>query len=268
MSDASTVEDHEHVRVERVEDVGRIVMDRPERHNAMDRPMAAALRDAAVELAEDDGVRCIVLTGAGAAFNTGADLSTLSGDASDGRRLRSIATDLHTAVATLATAPKPAVTGVDGVAAGGGFGLALSGDIVVVSESARFEYTYPRIGLSGDGGSTYFLPRIVGYRRAREIVLQDDPIDPEEAVEAGLATELVPDDEFEDRLAAVAADLAEGPTRAHGAVKRLLDRSNSRDLPTQLAAESDSLTNLTRTDDYARGLAAFFEDGSPDFEGN
>ena len=270
-SDASEDRDgtgnREHVRVEHVEDVGRIVMDRPGRHNAMNREMVGELREAAVDLAEDDGVRCIVLTGTGGTFNTGADLSVLAGDASDSRRLRGIAARLHGAVAALAEAPKPVVTGVNGVAAGGGFGLSLSGDVVVVSEDARFEYTYPRIGLSGDGGSTFFLPRLVGHRRAREIALLDEPIPPDRAVEMGLATEVVPDAEFEDRLATVAAGLADGPTRAHAAVKRLLNRSYGRDLRTQLAAETDALTGLTSTADYARGHEAFFGEESPEFEG-
>lgn len=259
--------ENDHVRTERVDGVGRIVMDRPGSLNSMDREMAEALRTATVEFAEDDAVRCILLTGTGDAFNTGADVSTLSGDPSDARRLRAIATHLHTAIGHVAGAPKPAVTGLNGVAAGGGFGLALSGDLVVASESARLEFAYPRIGLSGDGGATYFLPRLVGRRRAREIALLDEPISADRAVELGLATEVVPDGEFEDRLAAVATDLAAGPTRAHAEVKRLLDRSHARDLRSQLAAETDSLARLTRTDDYARGIEAFPTDESPEFDG-
>jgi len=257
----------EHVRIERVEEVGRIVMDRPETHNALNRTMAARLRDATIELVEDDGIRCIVLTGTNGAFNTGADLRVLEGDPSDSRTLREIATSLHTAIAAVANAPKPAVTGLNGVAAGGGFGLAMSGDVVVATESARLEFAYPKIGLSGDGGSTYFLPRLVGHRRAREIALLDEPIPAAQAVKMGLATEVVPDDEFEDRLAAVAAGLAAGPTRAQADVKRLMNRSYSREMRTQLAAETDSLTRLTNTDDYARGIEAFGTDESAEFQG-
>ncbi len=255
------------VRVERTNGVGRIVMDRPDRHNAMDAPMATALRDAVLDLSEDDAVRAVVLTGTDGAFNTGADLSVLSGTPEDGRRLRGIATPLHTAVAGLVTADKPVVTAVNGVAAGGGFGLALSGDIVLVSDAARFEYAYTRLGVSGDGGSTFFLPRLVGGRRAREIVLLDEPIDAERAVADGLATEVVPDGEFSARTAEVAATLADGPTRAHAATKRLLARSFSRDLPTQLAAESDAIARLAATEDYAAGHAAFGTDEEPQFDG-
>jgi 2-(1,2-epoxy-1,2-dihydrophenyl)acetyl-CoA isomerase len=258
----------DHLRIERVDGVGRIVMDRPDAHNAMNEPMAAELRDATVELVEDDDVRCIVLTGVGGVFNTGADLSVLAGDPTDSRRLRGIATRLHGAVAHLASAPKPTVTGLNGVAAGGGFGLSLSCDLVVASEDARLEFAYPKIGLSGDGGSTYFLPRLVGHRRAREIALLDEPITAAEAESMGLVTEVAPEGEFEDRLAAVAASLADGPTRAQADVKRLLNRSFSRDLRSQLAAETDSLTRLTGTDDYAAGIGAFGGDEKPDFEGH
>jgi len=261
------MQEFEHLAVERVDGVGRIVMDRPDRHNAMDARMAAELRDATADLIEDDGVRAAVLTGTGAAFNTGADLSSFAGDATDGRDLRTVASRLHGAVRNLATAPMPTVTGVNGVAAGGGFGLALAADIVLVDAAARFEFAYPQLGLSGDGGSTFFLPRLVGHRRAREVALLDEPIPAEEAVEMGLATEAVESDAFEDRLAELAATLSEGPTRAYAESKRLLNRSYSRTLPAQLAAETDSVARLAGTDDYARGHAAFLGDGDPAFEG-
>ncbi len=258
-------DDPDHVTVERTGGVGRVVMDRPETNNAMDPRMARQVRDATMDLVEDDDVRCLVLTGTAGAFNTGADLTALAGDSSDGRRLRTIATRLHTTVAHLAGAPKPTITAVSGVAAGGGFGLALSGDLVVMADGARLEFAYPRIGLSGDGGSTYFLPHLVGYRRAREIALLDEPIGAERAVECGLATEAVPEEAFDDRVAELAADLADGPTRAQAEVKRLLDRQG--DLHSQMAAEVDSLARLARTGDYARGHAAFLAGEPADFEG-
>lgn len=261
--------DYEHVTVERVGDVGRIVMDRPERNNAMNRPMAREMRDAAVELVVDDGVRCIVLTGTGGVFNTGADLTTLEASPGDAAQLRQVAGRLHGAVSQLARAPKPVIAGVNGVAAGGGMGPALCADLVLMAESARFEFAYPRIGLSGDGGSTYYLPRLVGLRTAQEIALRDDPIPAEEAVELGLATEAVPDDDFEERLAEEAATLAGGPTLAYAATKGLLRQSFDRSLDEQLAAEAETIAGLTSTADYARGIEAFLgtEDDQAAFEG-
>ncbi|WP_266077974.1 enoyl-CoA hydratase/isomerase family protein [Haladaptatus caseinilyticus] len=254
----------EYLDIERVGDVARVTMNRPETHNAMHREMASELRTVTMNLHDDDS-RCIVLTGTDGVFNTGADLSVLSGDSDDARTLRKIASNLHRAIENLSRASKPVVTGVNGVAAGGGFGLALSGDLVLLAEDARLEFAYPRIGLTGDGGSTYFLPHLVGLRRAKEIALLDEPILPKEAVEMGLATEVT--DDFDARLAELAADLADGPTRAYGATKRLLNRGLGRDLPAQMASETDTIARMTTTTDYERGLDAFVSKGTPEFEG-
>jgi 2-(1,2-epoxy-1,2-dihydrophenyl)acetyl-CoA isomerase len=261
--------EYEHVDVTHAADgaVGRLTFDRPERNNAMSERAADELHRAAIDLVEDDGVRCIVLTGTGGTFNTGADLTTLSGDGSDAAIIRRIAGDLHGMVSQLARAPKPVVCGVNGVAAGGGVGPSLCGDIVLATESARFEFAYPRIGLSADGGSSYFLPRLVGLREAQRIALRDEPVGAEEAADIGLATEAVPDDEFEDRLAEEAARLAEGATRAHAATKGLLRTSFDRSLDEQLATEAETIAGLTATDDFARGLDAFLGDGDARFEG-
>lgn len=265
--EAGTGTGHEHVAVERVDGVGRVTLDRPEAFNSLDAATARDLRAAVTSLAEDDSVRCLVLGGNGPAFCSGADLGSFEGDETDRKRLDSVATPLHKAVETLATAPKPTVTAVDGVAAGGGLGLALAADVVLAHEDARFEFTYPRIGLSGDGGSTWFLPRLLGYRRAREFALLDEPIHAEEAERVGLVTETVPDGEFGERVDAVASELASGPTKAYATIKRLFARGEERELPAQLAAEKDAITRLAETDDYAAGYAAFFGDEEPEFEG-
>jgi 2-(1,2-epoxy-1,2-dihydrophenyl)acetyl-CoA isomerase len=261
--------EYEHVDVTHAADgaVGRLTFDRPERNNSMSERAADELHQAAIDLVEDDEVRCIVLTGTGGAFNTGADLTALSGDGSDAAIIRRIAGDLHGMVSQLARAPKPVVCGVNGVAAGGGVGPSLCGDIVLATESARFEFAYPRIGLSADGGSSYFLPRLVGLREAQRIAFRDEPVGAEEAVDIGLATEVVPDEEFEARLAEEAARLAEGPTLGHAATKGLLRTSFDRSLNEQLATEAETIAGLTATDDFARGLEAFLGDGEAEFEG-
>jgi 2-(1,2-epoxy-1,2-dihydrophenyl)acetyl-CoA isomerase len=259
--------DFESIELDRAGAVGRIAFDRPAAHNTLTEEMASELVEAAHELVSDDGVRCITVTGNGPVYNTGADLTTLAGDGRDEPRLRSLADGLHEFVSQLVRAPKPVVTGVNGVAAGGGLGPAICGDIVLVAESARFEFAYPRIGLSGDGGSTYFLPRLVGLRRAQELTLRDEPVGAEEAVEIGLATEVVPDDDLEERLASEADRLAAGPTKAYGATKRLLAESFDNSLDAQLAAEAETIAGLTDTTDFSRGHAAFQSDEAADFEG-
>ncbi|SNZ04346.1 2-(1,2-epoxy-1,2-dihydrophenyl)acetyl-CoA isomerase [Natronoarchaeum philippinense] len=260
--------DNDHVDVERDGAVGRVTMNRPAASNAVDELMAGGLRDAVIELTEsDDDVRCVVLTGTDGWFSTGADLTTLAGDETDGRRLRALASRIHAAVKHMATAPKPVIAGVNGTAAGAGFGLAMAADLVVVSADASFEFAYPRLGLSGDAGITYRLPELVGHRRAREIALLDEPIDAERAVEMGLATEAVSSASFENRVDDLASELASGPTRALGATKRLIENSHGRSFEEHLQAETDTIARLAGTDDYERGYDAFFEDHEPEFRG-
>ena len=258
---------NEFVSVERVEDVGRITLDRADAHNALDERMASDLRDAVVEVVENDDVRCVALTGSGGTFCTGADLGVLEGDESDASRLEAIANRLHAAIRHLVSAPKPVVTGINGVAAGGGFGLALSGDLVLVDESAHVEFAYPRIGLSADGGSTYFLPRIVGRRTAREILLRDEPVDAREAVSLGLATEVVPEGGLDGRLAEETTRLADGPTRAYADAEQLLEATYERSLQEQLDHETATISRLTATEDWTRGYEAFFGDEPASFVG-
>lgn len=255
------------VRVDREGAVATITLDRPRSNNSVDLATAEALRAAAVDLVADDDVRCIVTTGVGATFNTGADLSVLDGDATDEGTIRSLADRLHAYVSELARAPKPVVCGVNGVVAGGGIGPSMCGDVVLAAESARWEFAYPRVGLSADGGSSYFLPRLVGLRRAQEIAFRDEPVGAAEAAEIGLATEVVPDDAFDDRLAEEARRLADGPTRAYAQTRALLRTSFDRGLDEQLAAEAERIASLTRTDDFAEGVEAFFARRDPDFRG-
>lgn len=253
--------------IERTGGVATITLDDPESRNAFDLDAADELVDAATTLGTDPDVRCIVLTHSGNFFCTGADLTELSGDASDAPAIRQLAGRLHEAVIQFHQAPTPVVGGIDGIAAGAGFGLALAPDLLLLSEAARLEFAYPRIGLTGDCGSTSFLPRLVGLRAAKEIALLDEPIDAERARDLGIATEVVPQDAFDDRLEELTADLADGPTVALGNASRLLTGSFDRSLESQLAAETDTIGRAVQTTDYERGYAAFFGDGDPDFQG-
>lgn len=259
--------DTEHLSVSIEDGIGRVTIDRPGAFNAIDADTAETLQATLEALAADDDVRCLLLTGTEGVYCTGADLSTFDGDERDAETLESIATPLHGSIRAMTGAPKPVVAGVNGVAAGGGLGLALAADVVLVSAAARFEYAYPKIGLSGDGGATWFLPRLLGLRRAQAFALLDEPIDAEEAVERGLATEAVPADDFDERLAELASQLANGPTLAYAELKTLLRESATNTLDEQLADEKARITGLADTDDYAAGLRGFLEKESPTFEG-
>lgn len=256
------------VRIEQRDAVGWIVMDRPDAHNALSLTMAEELATAVDAVIDDASTRAVVLTGTGPSFNVGADLGELDGEASDGDHIGAVAERLHEAIAGLITARQPVVIGINGTAAGGGFGLALCGDIVVMAESATLSYAYPRIGLSGDGGATALLPGLVGHRRAREIALLDEPIDASTALADGLVTQVVADDELETTLERLATRLAGGPTAAYGTIKRLLREGAHRPFLEHLDEEATALVALTDTDDYRAGLGAFGSDESPTFTGN
>ncbi len=258
---------YETIEYIREDSVGWIVLDREDAHNSINETMSEELPDAAQKLASDDDVRCIAFAANGPTFNTGADLTMLSGDGSDEPLIRSLANGLHEFVSQLVRAPKPVVTGVTGVAAAGGLGPSICGDIVLAGESARFEFAHPRIGLSGDGGSTYFLPRLVGLRRAQEIAFRDEPIGAAEAVEIGLVTDVVADEDLRARLAGAASRLASGPTSGYAVTKRLLTESLDTPLDTQLADEAAEIARLTNTEDFSRGHAAFGGDETPGFVG-
>jgi 2-(1,2-epoxy-1,2-dihydrophenyl)acetyl-CoA isomerase len=261
--------DYDNTTVEREGGVARIVFDNEERRNALGLDAADELVDAAVSLGEDPGVRCIVLTHTGRFFGTGADLTRFDGHDPEGDAtlMRRLAGRLHEAVVRFHQNGTPVVGGIDGVAGGAGFSLALALDLLLVSEDARLDYAYPRVGLTGDGGSTFFLPRLVGLRTAKEIALLDEPISAAEAVEMGLANEVVPGEEFEDRLEEIAGELGSGPTHALGSVTRLMTASFDRSIEEQLAAETDAIARAARTEDFGRGLDAFFGDNEAEFTG-
>jgi 2-(1,2-epoxy-1,2-dihydrophenyl)acetyl-CoA isomerase len=260
-------ESFDHVDVDLDDGVAHVRLARPDAHNALDVDTAIDLKDALGAATSARDVRCVVLEGTGGTFCTGADLGAFAGDETDQRRLDAVATRLHAAVKALASSDVPTISAVNGVAAGGGFGLALASDLVLVHQDARFEYSYPRVGLSGDAGATWFLPRLVGMRRAREFLLLDEPVDADDAVDMGLATETVDADDWDDRVRDVATDVASGPTKAYATAKRLLNRSYERTLNTQLTAEKDAIARLATSDDYATGYDAFFSKEAPAFEG-
>lgn len=247
--------------------VGHVTIDSESRMNALNPEMGAELLDWASTFPFEDEIRCLTITAAGDAFGAGADLSRLSGDESDTPIVRKLASQLHDAVSHLHRAPVPIVIGVNGVAAGAGFSLALLGDIVLLSDAARMEYAYPRLGLTGDGGSTFLLPRLVGLRRAKEIVLRDEAIEPERAVELGLASEVVPADGLSEQVRETAADLAAGPTWAMAQTTRLLEESFDRGLESQMAAEAETIAGATQTEDYQRAYRAFFDKSDTEFVG-
>jgi 2-(1,2-epoxy-1,2-dihydrophenyl)acetyl-CoA isomerase len=242
---------------------------RPEAMNALDVPTKVALRDALATAAGDEGVRCVVLTGAGRAFCVGQDLrehARLLEGGSDA--LGSTVVEHYNPIAlTLATMPKPVVAAVNGVAAGAGAAFAFAADIRILAESAGFNLAFTGIGLSADSGSSWWLPRLVGAARAKELLLLPRTVGAREALDLGLATEVVADGDLADRTRELAQQLAAGPTVAYGAVRRAVAYSLAHPLEEALAHEGELMTLTGATADHRAAVAAFLAKEKPVFEG-
>jgi 2-(1,2-epoxy-1,2-dihydrophenyl)acetyl-CoA isomerase len=248
--------------------VGTITLNRPEAYNALNLTLAQEAFTAVLELDEDPNVRCIVVTGAGKAFCAGGDVKDFAENLPQiGVLLKELTTYVHGTVSRLVRSPKPLITGVNGVAAGAGLSLALSGDLVIAAESAGFTMAYSKIAATPDGSSSYFLPRLIGLRRALELYLTNRVLTAREALEWGLVTRVVPDAKFPEALRALAQELAQGPTLAFGAAKLLFHQSTHESLETQMELESQAIARSGHTEDFRAGVTAFAQKKTPTFKG-
>lgn len=260
---------YEALEYEVADAIAILTLNRPRAYNALDHALARDLHDAAIEADEDRGVRCIVVTGAGKAFCAGGDVPAFAANAERiGAYIKRLTTWLHGAISRLARSPKPVVMAVNGAAAGAGMSLALAGDLVVAAESARFTLAYSKIGAAPDGSSTYFLPRLVGYRRAMELYVSNRVLDAHEAFEWGLVNRVLPDAAFQTEVAQLARELAEGPTAAIGHAKQLFHQSTQESLETQMELEAQAIAASSHTEDFRAGVDAFVKKlGKPEFRG-
>ena len=249
--------------------VATLRLNRPDKGNAIDESMAADLAEAATQIAERSDVRAVLIAGSGPNFTVGGDLSLFAGTAREQlpNRLRRMIDSYHLAIERLTSIDAPVVAAVRGGAGGGGLGLLYVADIVVAADDARFALGYGALGLTADGGNTWFLPRMVGMRRAQELFLLNRRLTAQEALDFGLVSRLAPDDAVESEAATLAAKLAAGPTRAFGAVRRMLRQSFETGLSDQLDAEKESIVEASRTGDAQEGIAAFAAKRHPQFRG-
>jgi 2-(1,2-epoxy-1,2-dihydrophenyl)acetyl-CoA isomerase len=250
--------------------VATITLDRPDVLNAVNDEMGTQLLRAVERASADDGIRCMIVTGAGRAFSSGEDLGALSDHyrKHHAPNLGHILTDRYNPlIRSIRGAAKPVVAAVNGVAAGAGASLALACDFRIASEHASFVLAFVKVGLVPDSGALWFLARIVGAARAWDLAATGRPVGAEEALELGLVHKVVPAAQLEDVVHSLAADLASGPTRAYALTKSLINGATERPLDEQLDLEVDAQAEAGRTKDHVEGVQAFLERRPPTFTG-
>ena len=250
--------------------VAVITLNRPAALNALTTEMAREFKSAIGE-ARERGARAIVLTGAGRAFCAGGDLREMRQVAEREGRIEAFFNEplglLNECILLLQQVPLPVIAAVNGPASGGGCNLALACDIVIAAESARFNQAFIKVGLSPDCGGTYVLPRLVGLKRAAELMMTGDQVDAGSAAEMGMINRVVADSELMDTALGLASRLANAPTAAIAKIKRLLAESATNSLDAQLEAERQAQIESGQTQDFLEGIAAFIEKRPPRFAG-
>ncbi|HEY2115279.1 MAG TPA: enoyl-CoA hydratase-related protein [Candidatus Angelobacter sp.] len=247
--------------------VAHVTLNRPQAGNALDLEMAKELASVALECENNREVRAVLLSGAGKSFCAGGDVKVFAAQQQLPRYLREITSYLHLAVSRFARLDAPVIAAVHGPAAGGGFSLAISCDLVLAAESATFLMAYSKIGMAPDGGSTYFLPRLIGLKRAMELTLTNRALSAAEARDWGIVTEVVAPELLAARAEEFARLLAQGPTGAFGSAKRLLHCGWNQSLETQMELESRAIAEAGGSADGQEGIRAFVEKRKARFNG-
>ncbi len=251
-----------------VNGVATITINRPDAANAMSPQCAREFSEVAIICDDDPDVRAVVLTGAGKMFCAGGDLGAfVSAGMGAKSLLKQMAGDLHMGLSRLARSTAPVIAAVNGTAAGAGFSLVMAADLAIAAESAVFTMAYTNAGLSPDGSSTFYMPRKIGDRRARELMLTNRVLKAPEALQWGIVNQVVADDEVVAQATKLAEKFASGPTLAYGAVKSLLNGSFDQTLESQMELEARAIADLVVTEDGQEGINAFVDKRKPEFHG-
>jgi len=248
--------------------VATLTFNRPHVFNAMDAEMMSQFRAAAERVQRDTGVRALVLRGEGRAFISGGDVALFHQHIEElPEAIVRWGRDMHFAVLALRRMAKPVLASVQGACAGAGFSILCAADLAVAADSARFSLAYANIGASPDGGSSHFLPRLVGYKKAMELTLLPDLFDARTAKHLGLVNWVVAEEQLVEETARLTHRLAAGPTFAYGEAKRLMNQSFERSIETQMEEELVAFARCAQTRDLAEGVAAFVKKRAPVFSG-
>jgi 2-(1,2-epoxy-1,2-dihydrophenyl)acetyl-CoA isomerase len=251
--------------------VGTINLNRPKAYNALNIDLAEGLRDAVIRCDEDANIRAVMITGNGPAFCSGGDIRQMMEavlrDGHAGSFLKTLTVSLHATTATMVHMAKPVITAVHGAAAGAGFSLALAGDLVLAADNARFTVAYTAIGLAPDGSSTFTLPRLIGAKRALELMYTNRPLSAAEAKELGIVNQVFPAARFAQLARDFAVSLANGPTIALGHAKKLVTLSAQSSFETQMEHERRAIAACGHTEDFIGAANAFLSKRQPRFRG-
>jgi 2-(1,2-epoxy-1,2-dihydrophenyl)acetyl-CoA isomerase len=246
-----------------------VCLNRPEARNAIDLRVAEETLVVARRIAADESIRAVLICGNGPSLSVGGDIDYFLGGSTEklGDLLARMTTPFQEAFRVLSRIDAPIVTAAHGAVAGGGIGYVYAADLVIAAEGTRFVTAFAALGLSGDGGGTWHLPRLIGPRRAAQAYLRNTAIEASQALDWGLINEIVPADQLRERAVSVACELAQGPTRAFAEIRALLRDSRSNDLATHLVAETEALKRTGNTADAADAVAAFAAKRRPHFTG-
>ena len=254
------------ILVEIKDGLARVTLNRPDALNAMTMAMRQSIATAFESFATDERVRAVLVTGSGRAFCAGGDIR-LWGDMTDESVFKAILEAIRRSVMAITSLPKPVVAMVNGDAVGAGCNLALACDIIIASENARFGETFVRLGLAPDWGGAYSLPRLVGVAKAKELLLTGKFVSAGEAERIGLINLAVPPEMLEETAMDMARQMAHGPTKAMGHIKKVINEAWFMDLATALEAEARTQWELVNTEDFKEGKAAFLEKRKAIFKG-
>jgi 2-(1,2-epoxy-1,2-dihydrophenyl)acetyl-CoA isomerase len=258
------VTEHETIKFEQSGPITRITLNRPDAANGMNDTMTRELAHAAARC-DTEATKVVVLTGSGRFFCAGGDLKSFATAPSRGRFIKGVADDLHRTISTFARMDAVFIIAVNGVAAGAGFSLAVTGDLVLAAESASFTMAYTRAGLSPDGSSSYYLPRLIGITKTKELMLTNRTLPAQEAYQWGLVTEVVADAELTDRTNQLADQMAATARQSNGAVKALLLGTFKNGLEEQMELEGRLIAERAESADGREGIDAFLEKRKAEF---
>ncbi|QAS51974.1 enoyl-CoA hydratase/isomerase family protein [Halobacillus litoralis] len=257
---------NEHLNVSINGPVMSCMLNRPDSLNAFSDDMIIGLQEAIKVASENDDVKVVVLSGAGRAFSAGGDVKNM-GEKVTANHLYEHVGELNRLVLMLKDIPKPVIAAVHGYAAGAGFNLALACDQIIAGEESKFVLSFAQVGLVADGGGHYFLSKLLGPYRAKELLFRAEPIPVETAVEWGLVNRVLPLEDLEEGAMNYALRLAKGPGRALGMMKKIVDQADKSDLATILEQERVTQAMMVSTEDHKEGVQAFKEKRKPNFIG-